>query len=385
MRELRVLHLANTLATVDGGAARASLGAHLALARRTGVRSKIIWLKGQRAKSIVAEYCALFGDDRNDDDVQKIGFTRRSQQVLPIWEFLNEIHASDVVVINGFYLPWIPIVATLCRFTGTPYVLAPHGALTPHQSTFSTKRKAVFDYAFGNSFTKASCGFVVASNREAAEIKSRFNNVDTRVGRIGVIVPQAGPWLASEKHQPLRLITVSRLARKKRCDLVLDATKLLLDNGRPVVLDIVGSGDRDIKEELEARVAQLGITDHVNFRGELLGEERDALLRKADIFLLPSDDENFGIAPIEALSLGVPCVVSKNVGSTLIVDSRACRISDRASPEDLKHEIEALAEVMPYSDLREEAREAVQAIYDWSNVGALWERELRDLSRPETR
>ncbi len=124
------------------------------------------------------------------------------------------------------------------------------------------------------------------------------------------------------------VLYLGRLHPKKGLDVLLDAVA-----GLPgVALVIAGSGDARYEERLRQRAAAPGFGGRVHFAGFVSGAEKEMLLRGADVFALPSEHENFGIAVLEALMGGLPVVVSpgvaledfvRQIGAGVVVEPRA--------------------------------------------------------------
>ena len=76
-------------------------------------------------------------------------------------------------------------------------------------------------------------------------------------------------------------------------------------------LVIAGPDEQGTLKALKTQVARLGLEESVVFAGPVYGAEKERLLRAADVFVLPSRSENFGIAVAEALACGVPVVCTK--------------------------------------------------------------------------
>ncbi len=123
------------------------------------------------------------------------------------------------------------------------------------------------------------------------------------------------PKPRSEKT--LRVICVARIIARKRLDLIIDATEQLVAAGRNLEVQIVGGGD--LIGELQARIDRSGLTSVI----ELLGEQDGIpeLLRDADIFVLPSDDEGLPCSIIEAMACGLPIIASDVGGVSELVKS----------------------------------------------------------------
>ncbi|MBE0476154.1 MAG: glycosyltransferase [Coriobacteriia bacterium] len=116
---------------------------------------------------------------------------------------------------------------------------------------------------------------------------------------------------------PVRLVAVGRLVPEKGHAVLLDALAALVAEGRDLELTIVGDGP--LRERL-ARLSQaLGLVGRVRLAGPLPQEELREALGSADLFVLPSLREGFGVALIEAMSTGLPAVATRSGGPSGIV------------------------------------------------------------------
>ena len=141
--------------------------------------------------------------------------------------------------------------------------------------------------------------------------------------------------------QPLRLITVCRLAPNKRVDHVVAAASLLVKQGVAVQLTIVGGGD--VRPQLEAQVRQLGLTEQVQFTGSLGEAEKNSRLTQAHLLLHTSVREGWGLNVIEANAMGTPALVYPVAGlvdSTL--DQQTGWVVPQETPEALVAQLQTL-------------------------------------------
>lgn len=118
------------------------------------------------------------------------------------------------------------------------------------------------------------------------------------------------PELAENKI----ILFLSRIDPKKGLDLLLPAFVEVRRRHREAVLLIGGSGPADYLMEMQRTAAELGIATGVRWLGFLGGEEKDQVLADADVFVLPSYSENFGISVVEAMAAGLPVVITDQVG-----------------------------------------------------------------------
>ncbi len=113
------------------------------------------------------------------------------------------------------------------------------------------------------------------------------------------------------------VLFVGRLTLQKGPDYFIRAAKKVLDIDKNVYFIISGSGD--MENYLIEEVAKMGISDKVFFTGFLRGEELSRAYKMADLFVMPSVSEPFGITPLESLINGTPVIISKQSGVSEVV------------------------------------------------------------------
>ncbi len=110
---------------------------------------------------------------------------------------------------------------------------------------------------------------------------------------------------------------LGRITAQKGPEYFVEAANLLLKKIKKVRFVMAGSGD--LMNQMIARVAELGISDHFHFTGFLKGNDVYQMLRMTDVFVMPSVSEPFGIVPLEAMQFNVPVIISKQSGVSEII------------------------------------------------------------------
>ena len=113
------------------------------------------------------------------------------------------------------------------------------------------------------------------------------------------------------------VLFVGRITLQKGPDYFLRAAQKTLSYKPNVLFVIVGSGD--MKEKIINQAAELGISNNVLFTGFLRGEELSSVYQAADLFVMPSVSEPFGLASLEALAHGTPVLISKQSGVSEVI------------------------------------------------------------------
>jgi glycosyltransferase involved in cell wall biosynthesis len=107
------------------------------------------------------------------------------------------------------------------------------------------------------------------------------------------------------------ILFLSRLHPKKRPEILIDAAKLLRDEGRAFRIIIAGSGEADYERALRQRVLSAGLDDVVFLPGLVTGLAKVSLFQLARAFVLPTSQENFGFVYLEALAAGTPVITTR--------------------------------------------------------------------------
>ena len=122
-----------------------------------------------------------------------------------------------------------------------------------------------------------------------------------------VFIEKAGEEHPYRSHSESHVLCMTRLVVGKGVRRLIQAVPLLPDN-----IHITIAGDGDQRHSMEKLAAELGVANQVSFTGWVSGKEKNALLRKADIFCLLSTRDSFSLALIEAMSYGLPVITMKS-------------------------------------------------------------------------
>ena len=139
------------------------------------------------------------------------------------------------------------------------------------------------------------------------------------------------------------VVTVGRLTKQKRIDLLLDAMAELKRRGRALPLTVVGDGEE--RHALERRAGELGIAAHTRFIGTVTPDQIPDAVDDADVFAFPAVGEGLGLAAAEALLLGVPVVAALDGGGVtdIVPANGAGRLVSPGDSWALAHAIDELA------------------------------------------
>jgi glycosyltransferase involved in cell wall biosynthesis len=265
----------------------------------------------------------------------------------------------DVVHIFGLYDLLGPGVAKACRRVGLPYVFEPIGMFVPIVRNFTLKR--IYHALWGRRLARGAAAVIATSGQEAEELAGAGVPQETiMLRRNGVEVPAHFPPLGSFRAKlgipavDRMILFLGRLSQKKSPDMLLEAFASLLSSvdGGTVRLIFAGPDDQGMQTRLRAQAQRLGVAARVHFTGPLFGEEKWSAYRDADVFVLPSQNENFGNTVAEAVAAGTPAVVTDHCGIAPLVDG----VAGISVPQDVTQIAHAIDCLLSDSSLREQLR-----------------------------
>jgi phosphatidylinositol alpha-1,6-mannosyltransferase len=195
--------------------------------------------------------------------------------------------------------------------------------------------------------------------------------------------PQAALDTSATPRTGKTLLSVTRIGLAdayKGLDVVLDALPAVL--ARHPGARYVIAGDGNDRPRLERLAQRLGVAAQVEFRGEVSGDELHRLYAEADIFVLPSQKEGFGIVFLEAMYSRLPVVAARAAGTLdVVVDGVTGALATPNQPGELAGILCGLLENAPRRLAWGEAgRQRVQANFLFAHFAGRWQRWLTRLT-----
>jgi glycosyltransferase involved in cell wall biosynthesis len=262
----------------------------------------------------------------------------------------------DVVHIFGMYDLLGPAVGAACRKRSVRYVVEPIGMFVPIVRNLWLKR--MYHLAWGRRLLQRADAVIATSSQEVEELAAGGVSREKIVlRRNGVEVPAQWPERgAFRKAQGISpdeklVLFLGRLSSKKSPGLLLRAFAELYGDlkGIPMMVVFAGPDEGGMKAQLEEMAEQLGVRSKVRFTGPVFGQAKWAAYRDADVFVLPSQNENFGNTAAEAAAAGTPVVVTEQCGIAPLLADEAGLV--------VRHDAAALREglrrIVSSAELRE--------------------------------
>lgn len=160
------------------------------------------------------------------------------------------------------------------------------------------------------------------------------------------------------------VLFLGRLTLQKGPDYFLRAAKRALEKDTSLIFVISGAGD--MEQRMLEMSAELGISGHVLFTGHLSGADRSEMYSTADLFVMPSVSEPFGIAPLESMKMGTPVLISKQSGVAEVV-RHALKV-DFWDIDEMANKIVAAANHAPLKAILSENARSEADRLSWANA-----------------
>lgn len=300
---------------------------------------------------------------------------------------------ADIVHIHALWEQIHHRAAMTARNAGKPYIMRPCGMLDPWSlNQRSLKKRLYMRWRIRRDLDAASAlHFTAIAERDgaarlglAAPVIVEPNGVDLAEFQS---LPAPGTFRNSypEIGQHPIVLFLSRLHPKKGLELLVPAfAKAFPATGTDVesspVLVIAGPDSDGYQARVKAMVAACGLAGRTFFPGMLHGQLKVAALAEADLFVLPSHQENFGIAVIEALAAGTPVVISDQVAIHPEITSAEVGAAVRLDVDELARTLAAWMNNRQQRDAAAaKARPFVWENYDWAVIAQRWANRYAEL------
>jgi glycosyltransferase involved in cell wall biosynthesis len=296
---------------------------------------------------------------------------------LPLARWLRrEAQRFDVVHIHALFSFSSVMAARAARRARVPYVIRPLGVLNHYGMT--QRRALLKRVSFRNieaSLLRDAAAVHFTSHDERVEAERLGVPMRSAVIPLGIETPPIGNAEDFLKSYPAlrskqKLLFLSRIDPKKNLEGLFRSLALLATTFRDLAVIIAGSGDDNYVVSLKQLARELNVQELITWIGRVDGPEKSAVLAAADLFVLPSFSENFGIAAIEALAAGLPCVLGHGVAVAAEVESSGAGVAVAPTPEAIADGIKYLLQ----EDIRQlaaaQARFLVNDKYSSNQMGA---------------
>jgi glycosyltransferase involved in cell wall biosynthesis len=312
-------------------------------------------------------------------------FRRHGALQREVW---HAVARADVVHIHGLWEDIQHEAASAAQRLGMPYIMRPCGMLDPWSLAHHRTRKLLYmSWRLRRHLNRASA-IHLTTPAECEAVARLGLAAPVIVEPLGVDLgefdplPEAGAF--REQYPELKdrrcVLFFGRVCEKKGVHLLIEAMAGVAD--QRAVLVIAGPVTPDYRARLDQIVAKHHLASRVLFVGMLRGRERVGALADCELFVLPSCQENFGVAVVEAMAAGCPVIVSNEVAIARDIVQWGAGATAPLEAAGLARVIdEWLADPEKRRVAGARGREAVFSHFDWREVARGWDDHYEHLSK----
>ncbi len=216
----------------------------------------------------------------------------------------------DVFHANCCWMPFSALTTKWAKQEGYPCIYSPHGMLEPWimaRHHWSKKVPALLLFQ-KLALKQADSLHATADSEKQNMMKLGYNK---RIEVVPNCVDISDIKIKDSWHRKHKILFLSRIHIKKGIEFLLQAIADLKEDLKQYEVIIAGQGDAEYIDSLKNMTKNLGISDSINFVGAVYAERKWQLFKEADVFVLPTYSENFGIVVAEALASGTPVITTK--------------------------------------------------------------------------
>lgn len=284
----------------------------------------------------------------------------------------------DICLVKGHWTYINFAASSLLSSIHKPFCLYPEGTLDPWAFRYrGLKKRMYWELVEKRNYHRAN-GFIAASVNEEQQLRAH--------GLVQPITVVPNAVALSEFDQSTTVyadqfrsdfsgrevvLFLSRLHPKKGLDLLLLAFSRLHKKHPNALLVVIGSGKPSYESHIQEMARDLDIRNDVLFLGTVFGERMIALLRYADVFVLPSYSEGLPMAVQNALACGTPVIISRFCNMPEVADYQAGAVLEDL--QDINELSDSIFQILADKELRQtmgtNAIRLVSDVYSYQAVG----------------
>lgn len=389
---MRVLHVASSLSRNIGGPARSVQGLVAGL-QTSGVETYLLVMKpyGDPWVSGIKHY-------RNAGCTTWFGMQKAVEKAI-------DDCRPDIVHIHSIWQWTLHLAVRAARKKGIPYIIAPRGTVEEWSLKQKWLKKKIALWTYQGSDLRHAAAFHVTAESEGRQLRKLGYQQPLIFSPNGVNVPKEGvgirEWGVGSGKK--RALFVSRMHPKKGVLELVEAFAKVKDKGEgerwcvELVYTVNGEVERAYEQKVKNRILALGMsyqdkggTVHCTtttsnydfiFTGPLDDEKKWEAYARADLFVLPSFSENFGIVVAEALYAGIPVITTKGAPWADLID-RKCGwwvpVGDVAALADAIRSATTSMDAQ-LSEMGARGRQLVDEKYSWIRIAERMKIAYQDL------
>jgi len=304
-----------------------------------------------------------------------------------LYFLIKNIKRYDLIHFSGvwnFPVVFGPIIARIFK---KPYIITPHGTL--YKETFEGKsaiiKKLHYLLFVKKNLQKANTIHFTTIDEKDKIIDFLKIDINSTIVQYGMefINKDLDLSFYKEKYNIPNdkkiILFLGRINWIKGLDILFEGFDKLLENRKDCILLCVGPDDEKYLDELKKLVSRKTL-ESIVFTGMLNGDDKIAMYQLADLFILPSYSENFGMTVIEAASFKLPIIISNKVGLHNEVIEHNAGIVIKTKAEEVKNSIIKLLNNKELSDnLSKNAYKMALSYFSRENSGKMFKNMYEEI------
>ncbi len=287
------------------------------------------------------------------------------------------ISEHDIVHVHGVWRPHLLQAVRGAQAAARPFVISPHGML----SLWSLEQKALkkrVALRFGWRAALERAAFLHVLNRDEAVAVTQVCRPQRLVVQPNGVnlqeIARKPEWQTVwDRFPALRgkryVAFVGRLHQSKGLDILAEAFSLVAREVPDAHLVVMGP-EFGAGPSFREQIRRLGIADRVSLLGGVFGADKAALLHHAQCFCLPSRQEGFSMAIVEALALGLPAVITESCHFPEVAEARAGMVVPLTGPSVGNALIDLLCDHQQRTRCGAAAQELSHRRYQWRRIAS---------------
>lgn len=226
------------------------------------------------------------------------------------WLHIVQKVRPDVIHINGCWMPQCALIQKWSQQLGYKVLLTTHGMLNPltiKRNYWTKKLPALLLYQ-KQAIAKANFLHATSHNEQENLLKLGYNN---RIEMVAIGIQVKDIEIKKTWHKTRKIVFLSRIHPQKGVETLIRTVSALTAELKDYQVYIIGEGKTSYINKIHKLISKLNLSDIIHLENGVYGTRKWESLKEADLFVLPTYSESFGIAIAEALACGTPVITTK--------------------------------------------------------------------------
>lgn len=286
-----------------------------------------------------------------------------------IYNLPEPFNNPDLVVFHSiYYYPYIKLYKQ-CKKMKIPYIILPHGSLTQKAQKQKWYKKIPANILLFNRYIKNAEAIQYLIEGEMLNSKKTNRYI---IHGNGIKIIDSIKTYENKKTDEFQIIYIGRYDTYiKGLDLLVKAVNLIKKElrNKNIKIYLYGTDYRGRKQKIEKLIRKNNVNDLITVNGPLWGEEKIKKLYDADVFIQPSRTEAQSVGIMEAISIGIPCILTKETNYGEIVQKEEIGWLAETNPQGIADKIlDAYNSKEKLEEMCKNGKKYAVDNFDWNEI-----------------